>query len=218
VFRDSRGVVHTVSSADPLEDLPPDAARALQHALLTPGDIGSALERCDAVRDLVERWQDAFFAALPEDIDLAEEAEWAAKAGLSLEEFDEEYDDDEVEGDDDLGLSSLAPELELLVDDDEDARAVLPEELVGVLERELLLLPLRTRLEALVAAGDLVSGWSDLLADHEKLLGHLVLRHGGWSGWSDAEAPPAHEELVDEHARRHGLSGPGHLPLAAEQA
>ena len=55
---------------------------------------------------------------------------------------------------------------------------MLPEELVGVLERELLLLPVRVRLEALVAAADLVSQWSDLLADHEKLLGHLVLAHG----------------------------------------
>jgi hypothetical protein len=219
VFRDSRGVVHTVSSADPLEDLPADAARALQQALLTPGDLGSALERCDAVRDLVERWQDAFFAALPAEIDLAEEAEWAAKAGLTLEEFEAEYDDDEDEDDDPgLSLASLEPEeLGLLVDDDDDAaRALLPEELVGVLERELLLLPLRTRLEALVAAGDLVAGWSDLLADHEKLLGHLVLRHGGWTGWSDAEAPPAHEELADEHARRHELSGPAHPPLAGE--
>ena len=36
MFRDSRGVVHTVSSADPLEDLPPGAVRALQAALLQP--------------------------------------------------------------------------------------------------------------------------------------------------------------------------------------
>ena len=221
MFRDSRGVVHTVSSADPLEDLPPEAVRALQQALLAPGDLGSALERCDAVRDLVERWQDAFFASLPDDIDLAEEAEWAAKAGLSLAEFEAEYDDDEEDEDDEpLSLSSLEPdELALLVDaEDRDVRAVLAEDLVAVLERELLLLPLRTRLEALVAAGDLVSGWTELLADHEKLLGHLVLRHGGWSGWSVAEAPPAHEELADEHARRHELSGPGHPPLASEQA
>ena len=218
MFRDSRGVVHTVSSADPLEDLPPEAARVLQLALLTPGDIGSALERCDAVRGLIERWQDAFFAALPADIDLAEEAEWAARAGVDLADYEAEYDDaleeDDVEAA--LDLSALDPEgLELLVDEEaESALAILPEELVGELERELLLLPLRTRLEALVAADDLVSGWTDLLADHEKLLGHVVLRHGGWSGWSVAEAPPEHEELADEHARRHGLSGPGHPPLA----
>ena len=55
MFRDSRGVVHTVSSADPLDDLPPEAARALQQALLSPGDIGSALEQCDAVRGLMWR-------------------------------------------------------------------------------------------------------------------------------------------------------------------
>ena len=219
MFRDSRGVVHTVSSADPLQDLPAEAARALQESLLAPGDIGSALERCDAVRDLVERWQDAFFAALPDDIDLAEEAEWASRAGVSLADFEAEYDDEDDEDDVPLGLSALEPDdLELLVDDDDDdVRAVLPEDLVAVLERELLLLPLRTRLEALVAAGDLVSGWTELLADHEKLLGHDVLRHGGWSGWSEAEAPPAHEELADEHARRHALSGPGHPPLAEEQ-
>ena len=32
MFRDSRGVVHTVSSADPLEDLPAGAVLALQTA------------------------------------------------------------------------------------------------------------------------------------------------------------------------------------------
>jgi hypothetical protein len=214
VFRDSRGVVHTVSSADPLDDLPPEAARALQQGLLIPGDLGSALERCDAVRELVERWQDAFFASLPADFDLAEEAEWAARAGMSLDDFEAEYDEDDDDAP--LDLTALDPdELELLVpDEDDDARAVLPEELVTVLERELLLLPLRTRLEALVAADDLVSGWADLLSDHEKLLGHLVLRHGGWSGWSTQEAPAAHDELADEHARRHASGGPGHPSLA----
>ena len=34
MFRDSRGVVHTVSSPDPLEDLPPEGASALAAALL----------------------------------------------------------------------------------------------------------------------------------------------------------------------------------------
>ena len=211
MFRDSRGVVHTVSSADPLEDLPPEAARALQEALLTPvtGDLGSALERCDAARDLLERWQDAFFGALPEAIDLEEEARWAAAAGMSLDEF-EEYDD--AEDDEPLDLTGLdeggGDDLtELLLDDDEDPRALLPEELVAVLESELLLLPLRTRLEALVAAGDLVTSWADLLSDHEKLLGHLLLRHGGGG------LPLEHEPLADEHARRHAATGPGHPPV-----
>jgi hypothetical protein len=78
-----------------------------------------------------------------------------------------------------------------------------------VLESELLLLPLRTRLEALVAAGDLVTSWADLLADHEKLLGHLLLRHGGGG------LPLEHEPLADEHARRHAATGPGHPPVVA---
>src|SRR5919112_5760461 len=97
MFRDSRGVVHTVSSADPLEDLPPGAVRALQAALLQPGstDLGSVLERCDAVRELVERWQDAFFSALPDEVDVEEEARWAAEAGMSFEEVEAQYDDDE---------------------------------------------------------------------------------------------------------------------------
>ena len=59
-------MVHTVSSADPLADLPPGAARALQAALLAPSvhgaagsvdvgsvDVGSVVERCDAVRELI---------------------------------------------------------------------------------------------------------------------------------------------------------------------
>ncbi len=232
MFRDSRGVVHTVSSANPLEDLPPGAAAALQAGLLrgAGADLGSALERVDAVRDLLERWQDAFFAALPEELDLAEEARWAAEAGMSLSDVEAEYDED----DDSFGPDSdrarsqgdLDPDPDPAVDhdlpleltepnphDDEHPRAVLPEELVSVLERELLLLPLRTRLEALVAAADLVEQWESLLADEEKLLGHLVLRHGQVA----AAGPGAgvHESMVDQHAALHDADGPGHAPPAA---
>jgi hypothetical protein len=211
VFRDSRGVVHTVSSADPLDDVPPDAARVLQEALLRPveGDIGGALERCDAVRELVERWQDAFFAGLPDDFDVDEERRWAVEAGMSLDDIEAQYAEEDSEldltvvdddDDDDVPVDLLEPE------NDEDLTSVLPEELVSVLERELLLLPIRTRLEALVAAADLVENWSDLLADEEKLLGHLVLRHGG-----QGPAVQEHEALADLHAQLHAASGPGHL-------
>lgn len=219
MFRDSRGVVHTVSSADPLADLPPGAARALQAALLSTGgdgpvDVGSLLERCDAVRDLVERWQDAFFSSLPDDVDLAEEARWAAEAGMSLDEVEEGYSeqDDPIDDldvlaldDDGEDLDELAELLELRVEPDvDDPRRVLPEELVAVLERELLLLPLRVRLEALVAAVELIETWSDLVADHEKLLGHLVLSH------AEPQVATDHEVLVDRHAALHALAGPSH--------
>ena len=215
MFRDSQGVVHTVCSADPLLDLPPGAAASLQVALLTPPvdgpvDIGSVLERCDAVRELVERWQDAFFAALPEEVDLEEESRYAAEAGLSLQEVEAGYsaeDDDEddrhpfpLTGDEDEDGGAL----DLTIDEAEDPRAVLPEDLVAVLERELLLLPVRVRLEALVAAADLVSNWSDLVADHEKLLGHLVLAH------AEPPASTGHEELIARHAVLHTTTGPGH--------
>ena len=218
MFRDSRGVVHTVCSADPLADLPPGAARALQRALLQPADgqrvdLGSILERCDAVRELVERWQDAFFASLPDDVDLAEEARHAAEAGLSLTEVETGYDQDEadeeltrhtLDDDDDDDDAELDELVELVEPADDDPRRLLPEELVTVLERELLLLPLRVRLEALVAAADLVSGWSELIADQEKLLGHLVLAHG------EPQQVTGHEELVDRHAVLHTAGGPGH--------
>lgn len=223
MFRDSRGVVHTVCSADPLADLPPGAAVALQRALLEPEpgqpvDLGSALERCDGLLELVERWQDAFFAALPESFDLEQEARCAAEAGLSLEGVESGYyEDDDLDasdgcepGEDDalrlsvagldpFGLTALDED-----DDEDDSRLHLPEGLVTVLERELLLLPLRVRLEALVAAASLVGEWSDLIADHEKLLGHLVLAH--------AEPPAAagHEELVGRHGVLHGAAGPAH--------
>lgn len=226
MFRDSRGVVHTVCSADPLVDLPPGAALALQGALLSidrPVDVGSVLERCDAVRELVERWQDAFFAGLPDEVDAAEEARWAAEAGLSLEELEagwSEVDDpdeqevvahdaedaDDVDDvtfddrtfDDRIGL------VELVEPDEQDPRRVLPEQLVAVLERELLLLPLRVRLEALVAAVDLVETWGELIADQEKLLGHLVLSH------AQVQEATAHEALVEHHAALHAVSGPHH--------
>ena len=217
MFRDSRGVVHTVSSADPLLDLPPGAAAALQDALLSPpaddGDveIGSVLERCDAVRDLVERWQDAFFASLPDEVDLEEEARWAAEAGLSLDEVEADYEDDDDEDgldvaplDDEGDLEALIATGELEEEDEDDPRRLLPENLVAVLERELLLLPVRVRLEALVAAADLVSEWADLVADHEKLLGHLVLAHG------EPQEASGHELLVGRHASLHAGTGPGH--------
>ena len=211
-------MVHTVSSADPLEDLPPGAARALQAALLQPAaaDLGSVLERCDAVQELLERWQDAFFSALPDEVDVAEEERWAAEAGMSLQEVEAQYEDEDDDEEPDLGPlddeDDDAEDLDELVDltapDEHDPRRLLPDDLVAVLERELLLLPLRVRLEALVAAGDLVSTWSDLVADQEKLLGHLVLAHG------EPQQAVAHEALAGRHAVLHTTSGPGHAPVA----
>jgi hypothetical protein len=258
VFRDSRGIVHTVSSADPLADLPAGAVRALQAALLTPPgrgpegelpvDVGSVLATAEAVRDLLDLWQEEFFAGLPDEVDLAEEARWAAEAGLSLEavEADHELEDDGLDGDGDDpavldpgavgGADAGDDDLELLdledlddltdpadltedADDDlelllerrgplaaDDPRRALPEPLVTALERELLLLPVRVRLEALVAAADLVQEWSDLVADEEKLLGHLVLAHGQLPHPGALE----HELLAARHAALHAASGPRH--------
>lgn len=240
VFRDSHGVVHTVSSADPLLDLPGLAASALADALLRPdeADLDDALERCEAVRELVDRWQDAFFSQLPAEVDLAEEARWAAEAGLSLQDIEAGYDGDDPDGDLDDDLhSDLDDDLHGDLDGDLDGdlavlgdlgdaggpatpahahvdpvAAVLPEELVSVLERELLLLPLRVRLEALVAAGDLVATWVDLLADHEKLLGHLVLAH------DEPASRDGHERLAARHAGHHGRHGPGHDDASDEDS
>lgn len=225
MFRDSRGVVHTVSSSDPMADLPAGAARALQEALLevpAPGaevDLGGVLERCDAARELLERWQDAFFAALPDDVDLAEEARWAAEAGLSLHDVEAGYeDDDEVldvellglpdEDDDSQDAADLEEDLEVLLrgGPEDDPRRLLPEHVVGVLERELLLLPVRVRLEALLAAAELVEQWSDLVADREKLLGHLLLAHD----WPPRPDACGHEAMVGRHAALHAASGPDH--------
>ena len=216
-------MVHTVSSADPLEDLPLAASSVLARTLLAPvqGDLGGALERCEAVRELLDRWQDAFFATLPPDVDLEEEARWAAEAGLSLEQIEAEWEDDdedEWDGDgdeespgqlglDQIDLSELSP-LEdehpgLLAESDAERPRSLDEDLVAELEIALVLLPVRVRLEALVAAAALVDDWADLFADHEKCLGHLVLRHG-----LPAEATP-HDVLADRHAILHAGT-PGH--------
>lgn len=223
-------MVHTVSSADPLEDLPLPAASVLSRTLLTPvyGDLGGALERCEAVRELLDRWQDSFFAALPQDLDLEEEARWAAEAGLSLEDIEAEWEDeDDVwdEGDEDeespgqLGLDQIdLSELNPLEDEHpglldlslQAETAPLDEDVVAELEVALLLLPLRVRLEALVAAAALVDDWADLLGDHEKCLGHLILKHGFVP--SDAAATRSHEAMADQHALLHaGL--PGHPSL-----
>jgi hypothetical protein len=215
VFRDSRGVVHTVTSADPLLDLPAAAADVLARSLLVPseGDLGTLLERCETVVDLLERWQDAFFEGLPPEVDLEEEARWAEQAGLSLSEIEAQWDDDELDEDegDLLDGDELPGQLPLAdlddlaaLDDGVPAVASLPEEAVAELESALLLLPMRTRLEALVAATTLVHTWCDLMADHEKCLGHLVLAHG-----ERVEAAP-HEVLVDRHAIVHG--GRAHHP------
>ncbi len=211
-------MVHTVSSNDPLADLPVDTARAMALALLRPTerDLEAALERCEAVCELVERWQDAFFAALPDEIDLEDEARWAAEAGLSLAELEAAYDDEDdledtgpVEAEPppeplDLEPLDLEPlDLEVLPGHGE-VTGQLPEELVTLLERELLLLPLRVRLEALVAAAALVGTWVDLLLDHEKMLGHLVLGH------LERGVPDSHARLAGQHASLHAAHGPGH--------
>ena len=110
------------------------------------------------------------------------------------------------------GLAELDELAELLERDEpdvDDPRRLLPADLVAVLERELLLLPLRVRLEALVAAVALVQTWSDLAADHEKLLGHLVLAHG------EPQAGTGHELLVDRHAALHLATGPAHSSAQA---
>ena len=226
-------MVHTVSSADPLEDLPLAASSVLARALLAPvrGDLGGALERCEAVRALLDRWQDAFFAALPPDVDLEEEARCAAEAGLSLEEIEGQWeDDDEEEWEDDepedetpgqLGLDQIdLSELSPLPDEPVDLfdlsvreDAPLDEDLLAELEVALLLLPLRVRLEALVAAAALVDAWADLLADHEKCLGHLVLQHGVRL---DAGAETSHEALADEHSALHAGAA-GHSSRASPQ-
>ena len=219
VFRDSRGVVHTVSSADPLDDLPTEAADALARTLLVPvgDDLGGALERCEAVSELLDRWQDAFFAALPDDVDLEEEARWAAEAGLSLAEVEADWEDDDLDDLDDDQDAGLEPidlaELTPLPDEPEGLVPPppvhrLPEDVVGELEVTLLLLPLRVRLEALVAAGSLVDSWADLLADHEKALGHLVLGHG------EPQVVTAHGAVADRHARLHSGRAQ-HVPTAA---
>ena len=217
--------MHTVSSTDPLEDLPRAASSVLSRTLLVPvrGDLGGALERCEAVRGLLDRWQDAFFAALPHPVDLEEEARWAAEAGLSLEEIEGQWEDEDEEdwdedqadespgqlGLDQIDLSELTPltdEPADLLDPTPSHCAELGEELVAELEVALLLLPLRVRLEALVAASTLVDSWADLLADHEKCLGHLLLHHGVRLGEA---SPPSHEALADQHALLHE-DAPGH--------
>ena len=216
MFRDSRGVVHTVSSPDPLTDVPPVAAAALARALLVPveGDLGSALERCEAVTALLDRWQDAFFAALPPEVDLEEEARYAEQAGVSLADVERDWDDwpdddeddlddEETEGQLDLDVLDLDDETLLLGHTADPMTASLDEALVSELERDLLLLPMRVRLEALMAATALVATWTDLLADHEKCLGHLLLAHG------THPEDLIHESLVDLHARLHD-GAPGH--------
>ena len=208
MFRDSRGVVHTVSSPDPLQDIPAAAADALARTLLVPsqGDLVRLLERCEAVVDLLERWQDAFFAALPVEVDIEEETRWAEQAGIRLADVEDEWtedDEDEYdEGDDDelpgqLPLDAIGADDLAAFDDSGTFSALLSEETVTELETALLLLPMRTRLEALVASTTLVHSWCDLMADHEKCLGHLVLMHD-----ESPEAAP-HELLVDRHAMLH---------------
>jgi hypothetical protein len=223
VFRDSRGVVHTVSSADPLDDLPVDAAEALQRALLEPGDLGTLLERCDAVLELLDDWQTAFFQGLPSEWDRDEEARAAEEAGLSLEQVEAECAVDDLLDDgpdgfpdafdafdqEELDLGDLE---DLVLPPDDDPRHRIPEALLSDLERSLLLLPMRVRLEALIAAEQLVDDWQQLLSDHEKLVGHLVLAHDGLDAVGDLDD---HEGLADHHARLHVATGPGHAATAA---
>ena len=150
----------------------------------------------------------------PTRLDLRRQGEAAeAREGEEVEKDDDEEkdedDEDDEDDEEDLDDDELL-ELDRLPDPTRDAgpRRVLPTELVAELERALLLLPLRVRLEALVAAGELVDGWADLLADHEKALGHLVLSH------AEPQLRLGHEALADRHAVLHA-GGPGHEPHEA---
>jgi hypothetical protein len=152
------------------------------------------------VVDVLERWQDAFFAALPPEVDIDEEARWAEKAGISLSDIEQEWDDEsgvEDESPGQLPLDEIDLDELVVFDDVEPGASLLHEDTVAELETALMLLPLRTRLEALVAATTLVHSWCDLMADHEKCLGHLVLVHG------ERPDPAPHEMLVDRHAMLH---------------
>lgn len=202
MFRDSHGVVHTVCSADPMQDLPPAAAASLANALLVPtdGDLPALLERCEAVRDLLDRWQDAFFASLPAEIDLEEEARWAEQSGVSLAEIEAEWTATHVEEDDVEGETWDVGPVDLTDGVLDVTVAPLDDDLVVELETSLTLLPMRVRLEALVAAGNLVDEWADLLSDQEKCIGHLVLRHGLIPEDLD------HDALADRHAALHAGS------------
>ena len=222
MFRDSRGVVHTDSSPDPLADVPESAATALAGALLVPvsGDLGGALERCEAVAVLLDHWQDAFFAALPAEVDVEEEERYAAAAGVSLSDLEQEWDDwpedeldegevgDEDQAGADLEVVDLDDASTLLGHHADPLTAGLDDGLVSELERDLLLLPMRVRLEALMAASKLVATWSELMADHEKCLGHVVLVHG------TTPEDLGHEALLDRHAELHAGRA-GHEPAGA---
>jgi hypothetical protein len=99
---------------------------------------------------------------------------------------------------------------------------------VSVLERELLLLPVRVRLEALLAGVELVEQWSDLGRRPEKLLGHLVLAHGqlphpscsatsSWPAGTPCCTPrPARSTRRSSDPAR-GPAGPG-APVARQPA
>ena len=57
-----------------------------------------------------------------------------------------------------------------------------------------------------------MSTWADLLVDHEKLLGHLVLAH------REPAVAGRHEELADRHAALHAAAGPGHDDSGSDPA
>jgi hypothetical protein len=187
--------------------------------MLQPGtpDLGSVLERCDAVQELLERWQDAFFTGLPDDVDVEEEARWAPRPACRSRRWRRSTTRTTTRTDDETALE-LDPELvgadhldvlaELAVPDDDDPRRLLPEDLSPCSSASCCCSPCGCGLEALVAAAEVVSTWTELVADQEKLLGHLVLAH------AEPQAVLGHEALVDRHAVLHAASGPGHAPLA----
>ena len=134
-------------------------------------------------------------------MDIEEEARWAEQAGISLADIEDEWQDDGSDDDDEspgqLPLDAIGVDELIVFHDDDLVAGQLHPDAVAERESALMLLPMRVRLEALVAATTLVHTWCDLMADHEKCLGHLVLVHG-----ERPEAHP-HEVLVDRHAILH---------------
>lgn len=159
-------------STNVFDDLPPGVAEALEeYVLVADSEVG--FQRISAIEFILDEWG---------ELDDDDFGGWARQRGgkpLFL-----------IGGDDDELVVAPAP--------DTDAIEV-PESLMGILAEGVASRAERERSLATEAIRDLVADWAALLYDHEKLVGHLVMRHAGPPGIGERD----HDELIELHSSLH---------------
>lgn len=166
---------------DPYKELPPRVSKALEEFLLV-SDYELATYRMDALDSLI---MNEWIIGVGSDEDEEATSAWARRY---------EGKDFVVVVDEDGELASLPPGQQ-----SPEPHATIPQQLLGLLIRDVLTQPLMERVARCDSISDLEGEWREYYIDEEKLLGHLVKAHA--LGVDLREE--GHDALISRHADLH---------------